>query len=420
MIEGFNAYVNGDAATAIEIGHEILSHYPDDKEMYFTLGFIYRYGLRQLDSAVHYYGKTLELDSLHEATYNALAYCHNDIGDFGKSIWAINKYIELAPNQANPYDSRGELYASGGEIDKAIESFQQAVDIKPDFYPSWESLGHMYVFKRDYDEAARCYEKLLESPSRAERSDGRAGLARIPVYQGRFADALELMQQVIATDRMEKAENWEKLGEVARIHIERDNVEKTLEAIWEASADFLKNRGRVLPFYHITVEVLADAGRLIEAEDSLEVWRSAIEQHDTTYMPFYYIGAGIVARAKGDYETALGYFTQAIEEFADRDSPYGFRSRLQLAHTYKDVGNLGEAIALYEQLLANYGEGRIKWTIESVKLHYYLAIAYEESGWNNKAIEQYETFLEIWSQADEGLKSVDDAEKRLASLQKRI
>jgi cytochrome c-type biogenesis protein CcmH/NrfG len=87
-----------------------------------------------------------------------------------------------------------------------------------------------------------------------------------------------------------------------------------------------------------------------------------------------------------------------------------------LARSYQDNARLGEAVAWLEQLLSRYSEGRLKWTTESVKLHYYLGTAYEESGWNDKAIEQYETFLDIWKNADPGLAAVEDAKARLARL----
>ncbi len=45
----------------------------------------------------------------------------------------------------------------------------------------------------------------------------------------------------------------------------------------------------------------------------------------------------------------------------------------------------------------------------SVKANYYLAQAYEKSGWTTKASEQYQEFLEIWGEADEGIESVLDA-----------
>lgn len=49
-----------------------------------------------------------------------------------------------------------------------------------------------------------------------------------------------------------------------------------------------------------------------------------------------------------------------------------------------------------------------------------LGQAYEAAGRNPEAIEQYETFLDIWKNADEGLSSVEDAKERLAKLKESI
>jgi hypothetical protein len=46
-----------------------------------------------------------------------------------------------------------------------------------------------------------------------------------------------------------------------------------------------------------------------------------------------------------------------------------------------------------------------------------MGLAYAESGWTDRAVKQYQTFLDIWKDADPGIEEIDDARERLSSLQ---
>jgi cytochrome c-type biogenesis protein CcmH/NrfG len=54
--------------------------------------------------------------------------------------------------------------------------------------------------------------------------------------------------------------------------------------------------------------------------------------------------------------------------------------------------------------------------MNAVRVYYHLGVAYEESGWNNKAIEQYEKFLDVWKDADPWIEEAQDAKQRLTAL----
>ena len=66
--------------------------------------------------------------------------------------------------------------------------------------------------------------------------------------------------------------------------------------------------------------------------------------------------------------------------------------------------------------MGKYDQNRLSFPARSVITHYWLGQAYEANNQYEKAIEQYETFLDIWKNADDGLKSVTDAKVRLAKL----
>jgi tetratricopeptide (TPR) repeat protein len=90
--------------------------------------------------------------------------------------------------------------------------------------------------------------------------------------------------------------------------------------------------------------------------------------------------------------------------------------RFSLAEVCLEAGKLGDAVAEFETALSKYDFSRAEDPISAVEAYYLLGLAYEKSGWNKKAIEQYEEFLEIWKDADPGITEVEDAKERLAKL----
>jgi hypothetical protein len=81
------------------------------------------------------------------------------------------------------------------------------------------------------------------------------------------------------------------------------------------------------------------------------------------------------------------------------------------------MGHLEEAVTGLEQALATWENGRIGLGVYLVKAHYFLGTAYERSGWNLKAADQYRQFLAYWENGDPGLPGVADARERLTRLE---
>jgi serine/threonine protein kinase/tetratricopeptide (TPR) repeat protein len=398
---------------------QIAKYYPEDKEVFLWLGSYYQEE-QQFEEAVRYYNKAIEIDPLYKLVYNMLAYVYYYIEDFDKSILAINKYISLAPDEANPYDTRADLYAYNGKIDQAIESYKKALKIKPDFYASLGKLGHSYLFKREYAKAESCYKELSCSTDKDTRSGGRTCLALIPLYQGKLEEALEVLDDGIAADRMEQSEGRQNADkhvlkgdvyeEKKNLHLALKEVEKGVEIRHRAYPDAVVNNR------HCYVRLLAENNNFVKAEQVAEALKKDIEEKDHTLMYSYRYAVGCIEFSRGSFEVSAKHFTRAAEDVTGRSTVIYFQAHFMLARAYLDLGRLGEAVAEFEKLLLNHSFGRVYSTIWSVKTHYYLGLAYEKSGWNKKAIEQYEEFLEIWKDADPGIPEVEDAKERLKRL----
>jgi tetratricopeptide (TPR) repeat protein len=415
-IGSWEAVVSGDYSRAMKELQRITERFPDEKEALYWIGRIH-YSWRQFEEALRYYSQAVELDPLYKLAYSDLAHTYDRLGDYEKSIWAVNKYISLTPDEANPYDVRGGLYAGNGKIDQAIESFKKALEMKPDFYRSWWKLGHMHLFRREYAEAESCYQKLLSSSDKRTRSEGRTYLAYIPLHQGRFGDALEILDHGIAADRMEQYEEDHTAFKYllkASIYAETKSLNLALREA-ETWQQFFR---KVYPHHSfiwrdVYACILAEGGEIAEAEEVARALKKDIEREDTSLVFGYRRVVGAIELAKGNAELAVTYLEKAAEK------PLFFPLfwvRFLLAKAYMESGALGDAVAELEQALSRYDDSRADYPIWTVKAHYLLGLAYEKSGWNKKAIEQYKEFLEIWRDADPGIPEMEEAKERLEKL----
>ncbi|NIN00772.1 MAG: protein kinase [candidate division Zixibacteria bacterium] len=401
---------------AKQILEEMVELYPDEKIAHENLALANRI-MGDYEEAIAGYNKVIELDSLDKETYNSLAYAYDDAGRHDEAIQSINKYIQLAPGEANPYDSRGDIYARHAEVDKAIESYKKALEIKPDFEASIEKLGLMHLHKREYDKAERYFLQYGELGEKTAKSISRADLALIPLAQGKYEQAVKVLNQGIAADELDKLhlQQVEKYEQVAQIHVEKKEFGRALQY----GQRMVKLVAQVYPaLLPITKPLygyfLVKAGELDSAQKiSNEVREQVRDRAESEKSPWYFLRF-MIKYASGDMDQAL----KEIGELAEREKN-DLRIRYWLAVTYLESDMIGEAVQEFERLSNWNILSRARNPLLSSKIPYFLGICYEKSGWERRAIEKYEEFLEIWKDADPGIPEVEDARQKLAQLKKK-
>jgi tetratricopeptide (TPR) repeat protein len=144
-ILALNSAVDGNYYTAIENYNKILEIYPEDDDAHLILANYYRAFMADYEKAIEHYEAAIALNPRSKIAYNQLLYTYENIGKLDYAIDAFNKYVLLAQDEPNPYDSMGEVLQIEGRIDDAISYFKKALKKNKEFAPSRIHLALAYL-----------------------------------------------------------------------------------------------------------------------------------------------------------------------------------------------------------------------------------------------------------------------------------
>jgi len=115
-------------ADVTDIGKKLVEKFPDDINAYFSLNF-YQSLIKDYEGALETLKSGLKIAERPAPVYNMLGYIYMSLNQMENAEAAFNKYIELDPDNPNPYYSKGDYYMAVKDYTKAYESFMKANEI---------------------------------------------------------------------------------------------------------------------------------------------------------------------------------------------------------------------------------------------------------------------------------------------------
>jgi ketosteroid isomerase-like protein/Tfp pilus assembly protein PilF len=122
-------------------------------------------------AALNYAETLMQLAPDYGPVHNTVAYIHMDAGEMQEAKQHLDRYVELAPEEANAYDSMGEYYAKNG---KYCESAQ--------YYGKAASMGMTTAWER----AEKALGMLCEADANAPTAESR--MATVAKLYDSFAE----------------------------------------------------------------------------------------------------------------------------------------------------------------------------------------------------------------------------------------
>ena len=151
----------GHMVAAIQAMNEALDEYPNDKHLAWLAG-VWVEDQQQWKRAIPIFERAIRLDPEFAAPLNEVAYCYARSDRYDKAFDAMQRYIGLLPNEANPQDSFAEILRMGGKFDDALVHYRASLKIDPGFVESRLGIADTYALMGDEQRARAEYEIAIQ------------------------------------------------------------------------------------------------------------------------------------------------------------------------------------------------------------------------------------------------------------------
>ncbi|MDH7512884.1 MAG: protein kinase [Clostridiales bacterium] len=334
---------------------------------------------------------------------------------FEDAIPAFHKALELNPHSAGTHVNLAQCYGMKKRFQQAIESYLKAYEISPARFMDGTQnriFGFTYVAMGDFQKAQEVFEKMLAG-GEYQKAVGHRHLALLSMYQGKFSVAIDHLKSAILLNHSQNNTLAELRDHsyLATAYKRKGMMDNFYEEIYAAYE--LCKKADIGPWWlQVPGKIFARQGKLGEAEELLEELSAKMNKENSNDRRAFHILKGEVELARGNLAAAIKLFEIEAELLGET---YVLES---LAYAFYKNADLDSAADKYKKLIEAKEDMPFGWEGQDywISAHSQLGRVYEEKGNVEEAKKYYESFLNIWTNADAGLPEVEDVKKRLAAL----
>jgi eukaryotic-like serine/threonine-protein kinase len=271
-----------------------------------------------------------------------LAICYAQSRNIPKAIEESKRAVELVPKGAQPRLNLAFYSSLAGDFPAGEREARAALELSHSA-PGYLFVAEAQLGQGQLSQAAETYH-TLQKLNASGASIASSGLADLAAYQGRFADAVPILEKSAAVDLAAKdAENAAtKYVTLGRIQLWRGKRQPALEAAGKA---FALNQAVSVRF--LAAQIYADAGELAKAQKLASSLASDLKTEPQVYGK---IIEAKIALKRGDKRAGINTLLEANKLL---DTWIG---HLELGRAYLDAGLFVEADSEFDRCIRRRGE----------------------------------------------------------------
>jgi len=392
---------------AMEAYKKLLAQYPDDTIGNTNLGILY-FELEEFNKTIAHYETNIRNNPDDRLASWNLIETYEAMGLYDKADQVIERYFDRNPDNIAFLLKQNTVYLYQGKYDLAQANLDKMLSLDPNLQLTYDILmGHISLLKGELEHAQSQYQKMSEGST-----DRRLDMTNLYVLQGKFKEAeKELLKKPVLNEQLARLYLRTKQSQLAleEFNVVEENAQRAESISGQIMALYAKG------IAYAQMKSYNDASRIAEEiKKSIPTWmhKKLIKFHDHLL--------GMIAFERGNFSESIQKLSQAVQSlYAPEDNFPRIQAYFifTLAQAYYKAGNLFSAQGEFEKILS-FHLGRIGDGEIFAKSLYTLGKIFEQQGQNEKAIEHFERFLDLWKDADPGIPEIDDAKARFAALKK--
>ena len=313
-----------------------------ERERYRTRGFYYLLNDNE-QKCVEEYSALITRYPFDVAARNNRALCLVDSRNIPQAVEDMHRAVEILPKRSL-YRANLALYSAfAGDFQSAEREARALMQLDPSFAPAYVALAYGQLGRRQVGEASDTYRKLATlSPFGA--SLAASGLADLALYEGRFSEAVSILEQGAAADVAAKNTDRaaDKLAALAHVQLVRGEKARALKATESALANSTASNVRFL-----AARIFAQAGELARARQLASELTAELQSDRQAYGMLI---ESEIALQDGDARKAIKLATDANHQL---DS---WISHFDLGRAYLEAAAFAEADSEFDLCLKRRGE----------------------------------------------------------------